>query len=219
MALPTASTNYRGLAALLASEYGVDPGVFVRQINQESGFNPTAVSPAGAQGIAQFMPGTAAALGINPWNPVEALRGAASYMSRLLHQYNGNYTLALAAYNAGSGAVSEYGPDLSKWPSPTYDQTRQYVNDILGSGSGNVLPDTQTSEQNATSDSSSSDTITIHTPAGDITLANPLAGFGLAVHRAAVRGGAIVGGGVLVVIGLMLITKTNPVDLASGGKL
>src|SRR5439155_27143456 len=69
------------LARQDASNAGISPDIFVRQINQESGFNPSAVSPAGAIGIAQFEPSTAAALGINPWDPVQSLQGAARLMA------------------------------------------------------------------------------------------------------------------------------------------
>ena len=89
-----------------AQEARINPVYFVRQINQESGFRPNALSPAGAEGIAQFMPATAVELGIDPWNPDVALTAAARYMAQKLHQYGGNYAKALSAYNAGDGAVA-----------------------------------------------------------------------------------------------------------------
>ena len=91
---------------------------------QESGFDPNAVSSAGAQGLMQLMPSTAAGLGINPFDPAQAIDGAAQLLSRYLNQY-GSVPLALAAYNAGPGAVAEYGGI------PPYAQTQAYVSDIM----------------------------------------------------------------------------------------
>lgn len=106
---------------------GIDPDIFVRQINQESGFNPNAVSPAGAQGIAQFMPGTARGLGLtNPFDPIASLNAGAKHMAAMLRNL-GSYPLALAGYNAGAGAVQKYGGI------PPYKETQNYVKAILGS--------------------------------------------------------------------------------------
>ena len=93
------------LAQQDAIKYGISPVYFVRQIYAESGFNPNAYSPAGAIGIAQFIPSTAASLGVNPYDPVSSLDGAARYMASLSNQFGGDYAKGLAAYNAGSGAV------------------------------------------------------------------------------------------------------------------
>jgi len=106
--LAVIAPSQRGYIALAKNDalaVGIAPDLFVRQIAQESGFNPSAFSPAGARGIAQFEPATAAALGVNPWNPTQALSGAAYLMSQYVKQYNGDYAMALAAYNAGPGAV------------------------------------------------------------------------------------------------------------------
>ena len=84
----------------------MDPSIFERQIAAESGFDPGAHSPAGAQGIAQFMPATARGLGINPLNPKQALHGAAKLMAGYVHQF-GSYEKALQAYSE-----SETPPDL-----------------------------------------------------------------------------------------------------------
>jgi len=126
-------TDYQALARQDATQAGIDPGVFVNQIQQESGFNPRASSPAGAQGIAQFMPGTAAGMGINPWDPASALAGAARLDAQNLKKYNGDYSKMLAAYNAGGGsvdfAVAHYkGNWLTNMPS----ETQQYIAKILG---------------------------------------------------------------------------------------
>lgn len=104
--IPVASQNYYvGVAQQDAYNAGIPANLFVRQIYAESGFRPNAYSYAGAIGIAQFEPGTAASLGINPYNPIQSLWGAAHLMASYYHQYGG-YAMALAAYNAGPGAVN-----------------------------------------------------------------------------------------------------------------
>lgn len=118
--------QYGAAAAAAATRYGIDPGVFTRQIQQESGFNPSITSPAGAVGIAQFMPATAAGMGVDPTDPLASLDAAARLMAQYLKQFNGSYALALAAYNAGPGAVQQYGGV------PPYAETQQYVKTILG---------------------------------------------------------------------------------------
>jgi hypothetical protein len=105
---------------------GIDPDIFTRQIKQESNFNPNAGSPAGAQGIAQFMPETARGLGIDPTNPQQALPAAANLMKSYLDKYGGDWSKALSAYNAGPGNVDKYGGV------PPFDETQTYVKNILG---------------------------------------------------------------------------------------
>jgi soluble lytic murein transglycosylase-like protein len=96
-------------------------------IEQESGFDPTASSSAGALGLTQLMPSTAASLGVSePLNPAQSIEGGARYLSQLLHQFGGSTADALAAYNAGPGAVEQYGGV------PPYAETRQYVAKVLG---------------------------------------------------------------------------------------
>lgn len=119
-------------ARQMATRAGIDPNVFVRQIQQESGFNPGARSPAGATGIAQFMPGTARGLGIDPSDPYQALEGAARLMKSNLDRYGGDYAKALASYNAGPGAVDRYGGV------PPFEETRRYVSTILGGAAQTV---------------------------------------------------------------------------------
>jgi hypothetical protein len=116
-------------AIQVAQQHGIDPGVFVRQIQQESGFNPNAVSPAGARGIAQLMPQWWQGK-FDPNDPNVALPFAANLMSTLLQKYNGDYRKALAAYNAGEGAVDKYGGV------PPYQETQAYIQHILGDGNG-----------------------------------------------------------------------------------
>jgi len=127
------NSPYVAVAELDAVNAGIPPAYFVRQINQESLFNPNAVSPAGAVGIAQFMPSTAATLGINPWNPTQALQGAAQLMASYARQYGGNYAMALAAYNAGIGAV-QYAVNYcgSYWMNCLPAETRNYIYVIMG---------------------------------------------------------------------------------------
>jgi hypothetical protein len=108
-----------------ASRWNVSAALLAAQLMAESGFDPMASSPAGAQGIAQFMPSTAAAYGLaNPFDPAEAIDAQAHLMSDLIRQF-GDPQLALAAYNAGPGAVEACG-----CPSP-YPETRAYVSRIL----------------------------------------------------------------------------------------
>lgn len=95
-------------------------------LKQESGFNINARSPVGAQGIAQFMPGTAKGMGVNPLDPESAIMGAAQYLRNGLDKFGGKMDLALAAYNAGSGAVQHYQGI------PPYKETQNYVKNILG---------------------------------------------------------------------------------------
>lgn len=130
MAIP--NSQYVPVAEQDAVDAGISPVYFVRQINQESGFNPSAVSVTNAEGIAQFEPSTAAGLGINPWDPVQALRGAAQLMARYYHQY-GDYAKALGAYNAGVGAVqsASYACGMN-WLACMPGQTRNYVYRIMG---------------------------------------------------------------------------------------
>ena len=109
--------------------------VLAAQLYAESGFNPFARSPAGAEGIAQFMPGTADAYGLrNPFDPVAAIDAQAHLMSDLLKQFGGKVALALAGYNAGAGAVQQYGGV------PPFAETRAYVAKILGllGGAGEI---------------------------------------------------------------------------------
>ena len=97
-------------ARQMARKYGIDPELFVRQIQMESGFNPRAKSGAGAVGIAQFMPSTAKGMGFTAGvKPLRDLEMAAKLMAGHLKNNNGRYDLALAAYNAGQGNVNKHG--------------------------------------------------------------------------------------------------------------
>jgi soluble lytic murein transglycosylase-like protein len=110
----------------LASAYGIDPLLVEAVVLQESGGNPNAQSSAGAVGLMQLMPNTAAALGVSDvFDPVQNLRGGIEYLLQMLNKFHGNLALALAAYNAGPYAVEKYGGI------PPYQETQNYVNDVL----------------------------------------------------------------------------------------
>lgn len=118
---PVTRIDFRKLAMREGRRAGIKrPILFVRQIAAESGMQPCARSGAGAIGIAQIMPATARSWGVDPWIPQDALRVAAKQMARYEKQL-GSYRLALAAYNAGPGAVSQYGGV------PPYPETREYI--------------------------------------------------------------------------------------------
>jgi hypothetical protein len=118
--------DYRAYAFQAAQRAGIaNPEIFVRQINAESGFRPDARSPAGALGIAQIMPGTARGWGVDPLDPKASLDAAANAMAKYLRSYKGDWAKALAAYNAGVGAVAKYGGV------PPYAETRNYIKKIL----------------------------------------------------------------------------------------
>lgn len=131
MSLPR--SQYIAIAQQDALDAGIPSAYFIRQINLESGFNPSAVSPSGAVGIAQFLPDTAANLGINPWDPLQALRGAARLMASYVHLYYGNYAMALAAYNGGTAAVQHATSVCgSSWINCLPAETQNYIYRIMG---------------------------------------------------------------------------------------
>lgn len=117
--------QYVPLIEISAARWGVPDTLLASQLNSESGFNANAKSSAGAEGIAQFEPGTAASIGVNPWIPSSAIDG----MAQLDAQYNaqfGSWDLALAAYNAGPGAVQQAGNQV-----PNIPETQKYVSSVL----------------------------------------------------------------------------------------
>ena len=119
------ATPYDPYIEMVARENGVDPTLVKAVALVESGFNPKAVSSAGARGLMQLMPSTAKRYGIsNLHDPYQSLKAGAAHLRDLLDEYDGNVTLALAAYNAGSGAVAKYGGV------PNYAETQQYVKKV-----------------------------------------------------------------------------------------
>ena len=114
------SVPYAGLFQAAAAKHGISPTLLAAVAKVESGYNPSAVSRAGAQGLMQIMPSTAAALGINPLDPAQAIDGAARILAGNLRSFD-SLPLALAAYNAGGGAVRKYNGI------PPYPETRAYV--------------------------------------------------------------------------------------------
>ncbi len=128
--IPSYRGNYRGeylaTAKAAARRHEVPVDLFLRLVQQESGWNPKAVSHAGAIGLAQLMPDTAARLGVDPQDPAENLEGGARYLRAQFERFR-SWKLALAAYNAGPEAVEKHDGV------PPYAETQDYVKAILGS--------------------------------------------------------------------------------------
>lgn len=119
----------------MCRKYGVDPSLVKAVIGAESGYDRLAVSPKGAMGLMQLMPGTANSLGVyDPFDPEQNIEGGVRYLSGLLERYGGNVTLALAAYNAGPGSIEKYGSV------PPYQETGTYVRKVLASYGGPTGP-------------------------------------------------------------------------------
>jgi soluble lytic murein transglycosylase-like protein len=118
--------EFEPIVASVASEYGVDKNLVKAVIHAESGFNPNAVSPKGAQGLMQLMPKTAQGLNVpNTFDPKDNIRGGVRYLRFLLDTFKGDVNLALAAYNAGMSRVNQFGGV------PPYEETRNYISKVL----------------------------------------------------------------------------------------
>ncbi|MHC1697823.1 MAG: transglycosylase SLT domain-containing protein [Geobacteraceae bacterium] len=118
--------EFEPIVKSIASEYGVDKSLVKAVIHAESGYNPNAVSPRGAQGLMQLMPKTAQGLKVpNSFDPKANIRGGVRYLRFLLDTFRGDVTLALAAYNAGLSRVNQYGGV------PPFAETRNYISKVL----------------------------------------------------------------------------------------
>jgi len=122
----TGSAQVDGYLIQSGTSNGVDPLLLYSVMHQESSFKSRAISPKGARGLMQLMPGTAARFGVtNIFDPKENIEGGARYLHFLLDHFDGDLNLALAGYNAGEGAVEKYG-----WRIPPYSETQEYVRRI-----------------------------------------------------------------------------------------
>lgn len=122
-------SEFLPVAREMARRHGIPEDLFLRLVKQESNWNPSARSNKGALGLAQLMPDTARDLGVNPRDPHQNLEGGARYLAAQYRTF-GSWRLALAAYNAGPGAVQKHGGI------PPFRETQQYVRAILGSALG-----------------------------------------------------------------------------------
>ena len=126
----------KNMAIDIALRFGVPAALVLAMIQQESGFNPNAVSKVGAQGLMQLMPATARELGVkNPFNPIENITGGVKYIKQMLDMFGGNVELALAAYNSGAGTGRKAGNKV-----PNIKETKNYVKTIMGN-SNNFFKD------------------------------------------------------------------------------
>ena len=162
MATQLTSAQIQAMITAEANRQGVDPNLALAVAKTESSLNPNAQSSAGAIGLFQLMPATAAGLGVDSTDPTQNIQGGIAYLNQLLTKYNGNTTLALAAYNAGPTAVDKYGGV------PPYTETQNYITKVmtwLGISSpqpnptDTTIPDTTGDTSLASTDTSSTDVL------------------------------------------------------------
>lgn len=126
----TIQGDIENLISQHASENDLEPNLIKAVIKAESGFNPTAISPAGAEGLMQLMPSTASGLGVvNTMDPNQNIAGGSAYLRKMINKF-GSVPLALAAYNAGPGAVEKFGGI------PPYKETQNYVKKVMSYSEG-----------------------------------------------------------------------------------
>lgn len=190
----SSSSSTQAQITAIAQQYGVDPNLALAVAKQESGYSQynssggVLKSSAGAVGVMQLMPATAVGLGVDPNDQTQNITGGVKLLSQLLTQFNGNTSLALAAYNAGPGAVQQYGGI------PPYPETQNYVSSIMANyqsmgGASSV----DTSTPDTIDSSSSTDTTTMD---GSATLGDILG----SVDPVMLTVGTIVAAGILYVV-------------------
>lgn len=172
----TTTTTLEEIFNRAAQTYGVDVNLLKAIAKQESDFNVNSTSHSGAQGLMQLMPGTAAELGVtDAYDPEQNVMGGAKYISSLLEKYNGEITLALAAYNAGSGNVAKYGGI------PPFAETQNYVQKVMGYYTGGVTLPNETVTSTVPADSSST-TSSFQSP--ELAAALTSIAFGISIEQA-----------------------------------
>lgn len=140
-------TDYESCFQAAADTYQVPVNLLKAVAKAESNFTADAVSPCGAQGIMQLMPSTARYLGVsNSFDPAQNIMGGAKYLRQMLDRFDGNVSMAVAAYNAGPGAVEKYGGI------PPYRETQSYVTKVLGYAGGDISVPTVTIAAGSTAD-------------------------------------------------------------------
>lgn len=203
-----ASAPYEADFADASARYGLPDGLLREVARQESGFNPGSKSSAGAQGIMQFEPDTAAGLGVDPWDPASAIDGAGRYLAQLHTQF-GSWDLALAGYNAGAGAVAKYGNTV-----PPYAETQDYVRIIFGK-LGWKLPAGAGVPKATAPGTTGGDVTASPSPSTASSSGAGLSGW----ERVIVQGVLLIGGVGLVVAGIYQTTTGRSAAGAVGGQI